>query len=351
MTNDSTLRLRTPLTPLALAISLSVALAPGAAAAAPLPAAAGTVEAALAPAPAHAGEGRAAPRNLVLVTIDGVRCEEVFGPGREARLPFLWQVMAQEGQVLGDASRGSHLRVSNGTERSYPGYAELLTGVVDPRIRNNDPVVNPNPTVLEWLDAAPDLRGQVAALGGWDLLPVILGGDRSKVRVVAGGKDAAMQAAALEELRTRAPRVLYVMLNETDDWAHQGEDELYLDALHRADAFLARLWTTLQELPQYRGRTTLVVTTDHGRGSGGDWSRHGHEVPGSEAIWLAALGPDTPALGVRANVDGVEAQVAATIAALLGRDWRARVPAAAPPLPGVAGPPRGVTATVSAPRS
>jgi hypothetical protein len=296
-----------------------------------------------APATARGEEGRAEAeiRNVVLVTLDGVRCEEVFGPGRETRLPFLWGVMARDGQLLGDASRGSHLRVSNGTDRSYPGYAELLTGVVDPRIQSNDRVVNPNPNVLEWLDATPDLRGRVAALGGWNLLPFILGGDRSRLRIVAGRKDAATEAAALEDLRTRAPRVLYVMFNETDDWAHQGEDELYLDALNRADAFLARLWGLVQELPEYRGRTALVVTTDHGRGSGGDWARHGSKVPGSDAIWLAVLGPDTPALGVRSGVDGVQAQVAATIAALLGRDWRTRVPAAAPPLPGVVAVPAG----------
>jgi hypothetical protein len=319
---------RSRLRPVALALSLAATLLVGA------------------PAIARGGEGRAETRNVVLVTLDGVRCEEVFGPGRETRMPFLWHVMAQDGQLLGDASRGSHLRVSNGTDRSYPGYSELLTGVVDPRIQNNDRVVNPNPNVLEWLDAAPDLRGRVAAYGGWDLLPVILGGDRSKLRVVAGGKDAATAAAALEDLRTRAPRVLYVMLNETDDWAHQGEDELYLDALHRADAFLARLWAVVQELPEYRGRTALVVTTDHGRGSAGDWTRHGSKVPGSDAIWLAVLGPGTPALGVRTGVDGVQAQVAATVAALLGRDWRARVPAAAPPLPGVAPPlPSAVEAT------
>lgn len=284
---------------------------------------------------ARADDARAELRHVVLVTIDGVRCEEVFGPGREARLPFLWGVMAQDGQVLGDASRGSHLRVSNGTGRSYPGYAELLTGIADPRIKNNDPLVNPNPNVLEWLDAFPDLRGRVAAFGGWDLLPAILGGERARLRVAAGARDAATQEAALEDLRTRAPRVLYVMLNETDDWAHKGEDELYLDALHRADAFLARVWKLVQELPEYRGRTALVVTTDHGRGSGGDWARHGSKVPGSENIWLAALGPDTPALGVRAGVEGVQAQVASTVAALLGRDWRVRVPAAPPPLPGV----------------
>jgi hypothetical protein len=276
--------------------------------------------------------------NVVVVTIDGVRCEEVFGPGREALLPFVWGVMARRGQLLGDEARGSRLRVSNGRNVSYPGYSELLTGVVDPSIRNNDRIVNPNPNVLEWLDAQPDLRGRVAAFGSWSALPLILGGERSRLRVVAGTKDdARTEDAALEDVRARAPRVVYVMLGETDDQAHQGERERYLDAIHRADAFLARLWALVQELPAYRGRTALLVTTDHGRGRGDDWTKHGKDVPGSDRIWLAALGPGVPALGDRAGAEGVEAQVAATVAALVGRDYRAGVPAAAAALAGVVG--------------
>ena len=47
------------------------------------------------------------------------------------------------------------------------------------------------------------------------------------------------------------------------------------------------------------------------------------------------MGPGTPALGVRESVTVTTGQVAATIAALLGEDFRAGVPAAAPPLPGI----------------
>ena len=87
--------------------------------------------------------------------------------------------------------------------------------------------------------------------------------------------------------------------------------------------------------PAYKDKTTLIVSTDHGRGSGPDeWKDHGTEQEGSENIWIAVLGPDTPPLGERRAVAAVtQAQIAATIAALVGEDFRAFEPAAAPSLP------------------
>jgi hypothetical protein len=58
-------------------------------------------------------------------------------------------------------------------------------------------------------------------------------------------------------------------------------------------------------------------------------------VPAAERIWMAAMGPDTPALGVRAAFEGTQSQLAATVAALLGEDFKAASPRAAPPLAGV----------------
>jgi hypothetical protein len=48
---------------------------------------------------------------------------------------------------------------------------------------------------------------------------------------------------------------------------------------------------------------------------------------------MAFLGPDTPALGERgAGTVVTESQVAATIAALLGQDYRAAVPKSGAPI-------------------
>ena len=50
------------------------------------------------------------------------------------------------------------------------------------------------------------------------------------------------------------------------------------------------------------------------------------------------LGPDTPPLGERSHTAEVhQAQIAATVAALLGKDFRHAVPAAAPPIDVVLG--------------
>jgi len=330
--------------------------------------------------------------NVVIVTIDGFRWQEVFGGAnreyfkktsdgkppaaelrfwrdderarREALLPFFWNTIAREGVVFGDPSRQSRVHLTNGLWFSYPGYSEMLTGIADPRVDSNDKVPNPNVTVLEWLQRRPGFAGRVHAVGDWDVLPYILNVDRSHLPVgnmppVPAPRtereraindltadlppywngvifDAPVMQAALEALRARRPRVLYVMLGETDEWAHGGRYDLYLDAAFRSDRFLATLWRTLQSLPDYRGRTTLLVTTDHGRGATlKDWTDHGRDVPAAETTWMAMLGPGAGAPGTREGVTVTTSQLAATIAALLGEDYRAAFPAAAGPLPGL----------------
>jgi bisphosphoglycerate-independent phosphoglycerate mutase (AlkP superfamily) len=133
------------------------------------------------------------------------------------------------------------------------------------------------------------------------------------------------------------PRVLFVGYGETDNWAHQGRYDLVLKSAHGFDHFVQQLWETMQAMPEYRGQTTFILTTDHGRGSGPvEWKEHGVDEKGSENIWIAMIGPDTPAHGERHEISPVtQSQIAATVAALLGKDYRHDVPAAAKPLPDI----------------
>jgi len=331
-----------------------------------------------------------APR-VVVITIDGLRWQEVFTGAdpayfkpdakgnidplskkyagdtadirRATLMPFLWKVIAKQGQVFGDPSQQSRSHVTNGLWFSYPGYNELLSGAGDPRVDSNDKVPNPNVTVLEWLDHRPGFAGRVAAFGSWDVLPYILNTERSHLPVGTGflpvprptttrGReinefaadlprywdygtfDAPFVYAAIEALKSGQPRILYIMLGEGDEWAHEGRYGLYVDAAARADRFIERIWTALQSLPDYRNHTTLLVTTDHGRGaSAKDWPDHGKDVPAAEDTWMAALGTAVPPLGVRKNVTVTTSQFAATIAAVVGEDFHAALPKVAPPLP------------------
>lgn len=138
----------------------------------------------------------------------------------------------------------------------------------------------------------------------------------------------------MEYLKSRKPRVLYLSLGETDDWAHGGRYADYLDSTHRVDAYLRSLWELAQSMPEYRGNTTLIFSPDHGRGKAPrKWRDHGQKIPDSRFIWMAFLGPDTPPLGERARIPAVtQSQIAATLAAFLGEDYNSAVPQAGKPI-------------------
>lgn len=60
---------------------------------------------------------------------------------------------------------------------------------------------------------------------------------------------------------------------------------------------------------------------------------HGRDVPAAERTWMAFLGPGVAPMGIRTGMTATTSQVAATIAALVGEDFRQGVPQAAPAVP------------------
>ena len=333
--------------------------------------------------------------NVVLIVSDGLRWQEVFTGAdaslmnsehggiwasqtelrrefwnddatrrREMLFPFLWGVIAQQGQIFGNQARGSVAHVTNGMAFSYPGYNEMAAGFPDRRIDSNEFGPNPNTTVFEWLNRQPEFAGKVAIYGTWANFAEIFNQKRSGLTMQVGwtipsagastprqellnnlfrtmtrvdnedNYNAFLQVTLLDYVRQSHPRVLFVGYGETDSWAHAGRYDLVLSSAHQFDAFVRELWEAMQAMPEYRGKTTFILTTDHGRGGGlTEWKEHGVDEKGSENIWVAVLGPDTPALGERANITPVtQAQIAATVAALLGKDYARAEPKAAPPI-------------------
>lgn len=352
--------------------------------------------------------------NVVLVTIDGVRWQEVFRgvdkqlvehqqytknaaalhntfwsddvhKRREKLMPFLWNNVASHGVLIGNRDRGSFMDVSNEWWFSYPGYNEILSGFADPAIDSNDKFYNPNVTVLEWVDQQPGFSGKVAAFASWDVFPYIINTQRARNVTVNAGFDIARGELsgyekwlnqlqldipspwssvrldafthyyAIEHINKAKPRLLYVAYGEPDDFAHDGRYDHYITSIHRIDRFINHLWASLQKDPFYRDSTTLIITTDHGRGDQplATWTKHAskkamaasqsadaadfkHGIVGSNHIWLAALGPDTPAEGlVTRQQPWSQHQLAATVARLLNLDFNQYQPKAGQPISAV----------------
>lgn len=337
-----------------------------------------------------------ATQNVVLVTLDGVRWQEVFSGADEALInnadfvknqaqlnsefwhkdpkqrqkllmPFITQTMANKGAIIGDRNNDSKMSVSNPWYFSYPGYNEILTGTVDENINSNDKNYNPNKTILELLHEQPAYKNKTALFGGWDVFPYIVNDKRSGVYVNAGfmpidaefSDDAQLLNAMQNEipspwhnvrldsftyrfakafLLAKKPKLLVISLGETDDFAHDGVYDHYLTSAKQSDAFIRDLWQTLQATEGYKNNTTLIVTTDHGRGSyANDWQHHSSKralakseqgkkafpegIIGSEHIWLAAIGPTIKGNGlIKTDNELKQAQIAATVLKALGQN-------------------------------
>lgn len=344
----------------------------------------------LGPTPVEA-QTQAPAHNVVLIVTDGLRWQEFFngadsslisrklgGVGdttglrktywrddaderRRLVMPFIWDTVARLGTVWGSPSKGARAEVLNGKKFSYPGYNEMLTGAPDPRIDSNDYGPNPNTTVFEWLASRPGFKGRVSAFATWGAFDRIFNKARSGHLVFSGWSppasttigtrdpgldrlyqtttriwddnalDALMQAAVLNHVKAKQPRVLFVGYGETDEWAHSRRYDLTLQTARNVDRFIAELWHTMQSMPAYRGRTTFIITTDHGRGDGNKWIDHGEDVDGAERIWIAAMGPGVPGSG-EVSGNAYQAQIASTIASLLGEDFAKFNSAVARPL-------------------
>jgi len=341
-------------------------------------------------------------RNVILFMSDGLRWQEVFTGAddrlmnkdngvehpdplraaywrdtpearRDALMPFVWGTIAKHGQIYGNMFKGSSAIITNEWKVSYPGYSEVFCGFKNPYLKDNKNIPNPEVTVFEWLHNKPEYHGRIAAFGAWEIFPAIFNTQRCGFPVDGGvgpvtfGKlnerieafntlraevpcrwgnttfDAMVYRAGLEWLKINKPRLMFLGMGETDEWAHEGEYDQYLTAAHRVDGYLRELWETLQSIPEYKDSTSIIVTCDHGRGGdnapgyeGGElakWRDHNNKVIGAEQIWIMVLGPDTPPLGERQNIQPVtQSQIAATIASLLGEDYNAAQDRAAPPI-------------------
>src|SRR5207253_1004234 len=90
--------------------------------------------------------------NVIMITIDGMRWQEIFGGAdsallngyyggvqdlnmtrgrfwrptpearREAMMPFFWSVIASQGQIFGDPDHRCDAMITNTKKISYPGY-------------------------------------------------------------------------------------------------------------------------------------------------------------------------------------------------------------------------------------
>jgi hypothetical protein len=268
-------------------------------------------------------------------------------------MPFFWNVIARQGQLYGNRLVGNKSNAANLYKISYPGYNEMLTGYPDPSIIINLPLENPNINILEYLNNQSRFHGSVVAFSSWNVFPYILNVRRNALPLNSGyqnrreeKEDTALQLIAETQdrvehkthtrydwltylnarqyIETHHPRIVFISLGETDEFAHQGRYDKYLQQASTVDKMIGELWYFVQTDDFYRGKTTFIITTDHGRGKQpGSWHNHSLLTDGSAQTWLAMIGPGIEPLGEIKTMGQIyQKQIASTIAELLGQDFK-----------------------------
>jgi hypothetical protein len=262
--------------------------------------------------------------------------------------------MKQHGAIVGDRFKGSVMKLTNRHRFSYPGYSEILTGRSNDKvIDSNDKVFNPNPTVLQFFKKELRLpANKVVAFASWDAMDFIVMSEPDAFFSNAGfesyaSTDPFVRVAnaaqfdtitpwdsvrhdyytfkfAMDYLERERPRVMFLSLGETDDWAHDKRYDRVIQAIHRSDRYFETLWNWVQSQDDYRDNTTIMFGTDHGRGDNEfNWPSHNDKLEGAAYVWFAAVGKGVRKRGELAPTPEFhENQIAATMCEALGIDYR-----------------------------
>jgi hypothetical protein len=321
-------------------------------------------------------------KNIFIISTDGFRWQEVFNGAdsliinstqyvkdtavlkqlywndniderRKMLLPFIWNTLAKKGTLYGNRKYNSRVSVANPYRFSYAGYNEIFTGFADNAIIANRKKYNSNENVLDFLNEQPGYNNKVAAFASWNLFEYIFNKKQSSIylnngyqtithdsltatetlangvqqyavnNMAATRNDMLTFVTAKEYIQTHHPKVVYIGFGETDEYAHGGNYDEYLQSAHLFDQYIAQLWYLVNKDPFYKNNTSFIITTDHGRGKKpNSWVRHDMFTSGSKNTWLMTLGSAfTPQGEIKNDQEIFNEQLAQTIAQLLGYNF------------------------------
>ncbi len=261
--------------------------------------------------------GSAAPatayktKNVIIVVIDGLRDSEGFSyefkpeETEHPYLPFIWNTLKKKGT--------SYMEMYNMVyTATTPGHVCLLTGTWQP-IRNFGKLYDYGlsrswtPTVFEY--ARKELGWSeekcwcvIGKANCWEnnfsIHPLYGETYRaSRVRKPVTGfiqADSVTVDTLFQVMDVDQPSLVLVNL-KTVDWAgHTGNFELYTEAIRLADRAVERIYNRIKSDSAYNRKTTLMITSDHGRHDPGfgDFQHHGGLCHGCKHIPFFMFGPD-----------------------------------------------------------
>jgi hypothetical protein len=275
-------------------------------------------------APAARGAGPYRTENVVIAVMDGTSWQRTFGDPEHRFIPHLWKDLRPQGTLY------THF-YNNGVTITKAGHSTMVTGTWQ-KMRNRG-ARNTVPTIFDYLadeqKVAPEKVWVLFGKGRYAFdpttsFPAYTNRFEPKLDIDIGEstlqQDSDVLAKLLDALKRDRPRLVFANFGATDHLAHSGHWDWHTKAIEHQDLLFTQLWEAIEADPNYKGRTTLILTNDHGYHLDGvreGFAEHGDLCEGCRHIMLLVIGPDTKK-GAVIDKPAYQTDLAPTVGELLG---------------------------------
>lgn len=299
---------------------------------------------------ALSGAEALAQENVILITLDGARYQEFFKGVRRPKtadqkrgtrmLPWLdAKASAGEAFIYGRHRIGHPFLVSNPVNLSKPAYMSILSGQYEDQCRSNGCENTTRHTIFDSLAEQGFAKKDLAVFASWpgieEAAESVVGratrfiginpysdatadpqeqawiddhNRRAFAEMAPWGearRDVFTFEVADHYLKRHSPRFLYISLLDTDEWGHKNNYKNYVEAFQDLNKYLEQLQATLAAMGDYGRRTSIIITTDHGRNPGPLWYNHSALLPTAHRVWATVIPSETwRAKGVKPRKKG-----------------------------------------------
>ncbi|HVI45127.1 MAG TPA: alkaline phosphatase family protein [Chitinophaga sp.] len=266
-------------------------------------------------------------KNVVLLVVDGPRISETWEDSTKQHIPNRVRLL-KDGVFISNF-------MNNGTTNTNPGHSALCSGVYED-IANDGTELPGYPSVMQqWLKYTGADKTKAWIVASKDKLEVLnnckLADWNGKYQPSAdcgtdgNGSDYRSDVITMNQVKNvmkrYSPNILVINLKDVDDRGHNKDSIGYINAIKATDKSITELWDYIQALGEYKDKTTLIVSNDHGRHTAGTrrnaYTSHGDACKGCRHIEFFALGPDFKKNTIINTNNYEQIDVASTIAELL----------------------------------
>lgn len=239
--------------------------------------------------------------NVVVLVIDGPRKSETWDEPEQPNIPFRKKLLSQGVYI-------SKFR-NEGKTATNPGHQAIMTGVYE-NIKNNGKELPTNPSIFQqWLKHTENPNTKAWIVSSKDKLEVLNNckdpewhnkympmADAGKNGNGSGYRDDQVTVNNAKDILDKyTPNLMLINLKDVDSYGHAGDSTMYIKSIKITDQYIDEIWGYIQNHPNYKNKTALIVTNDHGRHLNGvstGFKDHGDNCEGCRNIEFFALGPE-----------------------------------------------------------